>query len=151
MRAVCEKVAWKKHTHSLKKEMPSQIFSNEFHLILSNFLWYFWILIRQKSFKSLILLSTRLHADISWTVSAYLEGLTPSLNESFGELQNHLIYWGEISLGTLLLQNCSALYFLQMRKWLIYNMFAAKIRDRWSTLKLLKSISFDKRSWMVAS
>ena len=41
MKNVYEKVAWKKHTHSLKKEMPSQIFSNKFHLILSNFLWYF--------------------------------------------------------------------------------------------------------------
>ena len=98
---------WKscmEEAHTLtKKEMPSQIFSNKFALILSNFLWYFWILIRQIS---LILLSTRLLADILLTVWAYLEVLTPSLNKSFYELQNHLIYWGEISLGALLLQNC---------------------------------------------
>ena len=120
---------WKSCTeeaHTLtKKEMLSQIFSNKFPLILSNFLWNFWILIRQVSFKSLILLSTGLYADILLTVWAYLEGLTPSLNECFYEHQNHLIYWGEIYLGVLLLQNCIPLYLLQMRKWLIYDLFAA--------------------------
>ena len=107
LRKIHEKRLWKscmEEAHTLtKKEMPSQICSNKFALILSNFLWYFWILIRQIS---LILLSTRLLADILLTVWAYLEVLTPSLNKSFYELQNHLIYWGEISLGALLLQNC---------------------------------------------
>ena len=107
LREIHEKCLWKscmEEAHTLtKKEMPSQIFSNKFTLILSNFLWYFWILIRQIS---LILLSARLHADILLTVWAYLEGLTHFLNKSFYELQNHLIYWGEISLGALLLQNC---------------------------------------------
>ena len=105
----------------LHKYFPINLFSLIFSLILSNFLWYFRILIRQIS---LILLSTRLHADILLTVWAYLEGLTPSQNESFYELQNHLIYWGEISLGALLLQNCIPLQLLQMRKWLIYYFFA---------------------------